>query len=181
MTETVTQRNSYSVSELADMRLPGFPTTRQNWYPRVKGWEFVERRGRGPAGVVRAYIPPPEVLALIKAQEGVERPDGPMRATARQAPTAPGLAQAEEPGTLSRQEGPAPDEAPFDSQKELLEAVLRVMEYKFRKGQVPPETVDLALEMCAAWLPISAEYPELEARIKAMASAYAFLKSGGGS
>lgn len=55
------------------------------------------------------------------------------------------------------------------------------MEYKFRKGQVPPETVDLALEMCAAWLPISAEYPELEARLKAMASAYAFLKSGGGS
>lgn len=84
MDETVTQRNSYTASELAALCLPGLPTSRKNWYPRLRKekWVFVERRGNGPGGVVRAYIPPPDVQALIDAkmrdaEEAAQGPAGP--------------------------------------------------------------------------------------------------------
>lgn len=69
---TVTVRNGYTASELASMALPGWPTTRKNWYVRARGWPFVERAGKGPGGIVRAYIVPPEVQALIDARKGCE-------------------------------------------------------------------------------------------------------------
>lgn len=70
MGETVTGRNSYTATELAEFCLPGFPTSRKNWYQRLRKekWGFIERRGNGPGGVVRAYIPPPDVQALIDAK-----------------------------------------------------------------------------------------------------------------
>jgi hypothetical protein len=70
MGETVTGRNSYTATELAEFCLPGFPTSRKNWYRRLRkdAWSFIERRGNGPGGVVREFIPPPDVQALIDAK-----------------------------------------------------------------------------------------------------------------
>jgi len=70
MTENVTLRNTYTVSELAGFRLPGLPKSRKNWYVRLRKdpWPFIERPGNGPGGIVRAFIPPPDVQALIDAR-----------------------------------------------------------------------------------------------------------------
>lgn len=67
---------SFPVHDLAAMNLPGMPTTRQGWHLLVKTqkWEFVETHGRGRGGVRREYIPPPEVMALIEAQQAEALP-----------------------------------------------------------------------------------------------------------
>ena len=69
MTENVTLRNSYTVAELAGFGLPGLPKSRKNWYVRLRKdpWPFIERPGNGPGGIVKAFIPPPDVQALIDA------------------------------------------------------------------------------------------------------------------
>jgi hypothetical protein len=70
MTENVTLRNTYTVSELAGFCLPGLPKSRKNWYARLRKdpWPFIERPGNGPGGIVRAFIPPPDVQAMIDAR-----------------------------------------------------------------------------------------------------------------
>jgi hypothetical protein len=70
MTENVTLRNTYTVSELARFCLPGLPKSRKNWYARLRKdpWPFIERPGNGPGGIVKAFIPPPDVQAMIDAR-----------------------------------------------------------------------------------------------------------------
>ncbi len=69
MDKTVTSSNTYTAIELAELRLPGFPTSRKNWYELVarEQWDVVEKPGKGPGGVRREYIPPPEVQLMIDA------------------------------------------------------------------------------------------------------------------
>lgn len=89
MTTTVTHRNSYTAAELAAFRLPGFPTARKNWYllAAKNGWEVIARPGRGPGGVTRTFVPPPEVQALINEQRRTAADNDPIagRTTARRA------------------------------------------------------------------------------------------------
>lgn len=80
------------------------------------------------------------------------------------------------PQEAPEQAATTPAEEPFDSRKDLLEATLRVMEYKARKDQVTPEIIAVALDLSAVWMPFAAKYPELEARLKELAATYAFFK-----
>lgn len=61
-------KTTFTTTELAAMRLPGKPTTRQGWDSLVQDaqWEFKEVRGRGRGGKRREFIPPPEMAELIR-------------------------------------------------------------------------------------------------------------------
>jgi len=63
-------KTHYSCKELAELRLPGKPTTRQGWDSIVNAeqWPFIEVSSRGRMGKTREYEPPPEVLKLIAAR-----------------------------------------------------------------------------------------------------------------
>lgn len=63
----------FTTKALADLKLPGYPSTSQGWDKRVKmqGWEFIETQGRGRGGKRREYVPPPEIMALIESKDGV--------------------------------------------------------------------------------------------------------------
>jgi hypothetical protein len=82
MNKTVTPGNTYSATELAEMRLPKFPTTRKSWYEifEREKWEFVEVPGKGPGGLQRKYKPSPEVLALIEQRQRGALPPAPAKA-----------------------------------------------------------------------------------------------------
>jgi hypothetical protein len=87
MNKTVTLRNTYTATELAEMRLPKFPTSRKNWYALAKRekWDFIEAPGKGPGGLRREFRPPPEVLALIEQHQRGDLPPPPEKpAPARQ-------------------------------------------------------------------------------------------------
>lgn len=73
--------NMYTVRDLAELRLPGYPDTERAWLDRAKngGWRFIEIKGRGRGGIKRVYTPPPEIMALIEAQERGEPPQPPPR------------------------------------------------------------------------------------------------------
>lgn len=62
---------TYSVRELAEMGLPGYPGTERAWLDRVKSeeWACVEFKGQGRGGIRREYTPPPDVMALIEARK----------------------------------------------------------------------------------------------------------------
>lgn len=68
--------NMYTVRDLAELRLSGYPDTERAWLDRAKngGWRFIEIKGRGRGGIKRVYAPPPEIMALIEAQERGEPP-----------------------------------------------------------------------------------------------------------
>lgn len=62
----------FSVSELSELQLLGYPLTRQGWNELVKRdkWEFREVKGHGgPGGIRREYVPPPEIVTLIEARQ----------------------------------------------------------------------------------------------------------------
>lgn len=84
MDRTVTEVNTYTAIELAELRLPGFPASRKNWYELVarEQWRVIEKPGKGPGGVRREYFPPPEVQAMIDAVLRGETP--PVRERRRQ-------------------------------------------------------------------------------------------------
>lgn len=59
---------SFTAKELAEMRLPGLPTTERAWLDRCQreGWDFVEVPGRGRGGRRRQFVPTQEMLELIR-------------------------------------------------------------------------------------------------------------------
>lgn len=61
---------AFSAFELANLKLPRYPTTPKGWYSVVKneGWGVREEPGKGPGGMRRTFVPPPEVQALIDAR-----------------------------------------------------------------------------------------------------------------
>ncbi|MBN8462652.1 MAG: DDE-type integrase/transposase/recombinase [Dechloromonas sp.] len=73
-------KTHYSCADLAALRLPDFPTTRQGFELVVarETWSFVEEKSRGRGGIKRLYAPPPAVLKKIRAQEALfDRVDNP--------------------------------------------------------------------------------------------------------
>ncbi len=89
MDKTVTEINTYTAIELAELRLPGFPASRKNWYELVarEQWAVIEKPGKGPGGVRREYVPPPEVQAMIDAVLRGETP--PVRERRKQSASRP--------------------------------------------------------------------------------------------
>lgn len=67
---------SYTAEQLAQFKLPNFPTTREGWRLRVlaEGWQCIEEKSRGRGGLKHSYIPPPEVMALIEQRLQGELP-----------------------------------------------------------------------------------------------------------
>lgn len=62
-------KTHHSCAELAALRLPGYPTSRQGWHNIAKheGWVFNETKGQGRCGVKREYLPSVKVAQLIAA------------------------------------------------------------------------------------------------------------------
>jgi len=76
-------KTHYSCAELAALKLPGYPTNRQNWHELAKreGWELVEVKGRGgKGGIRREYLPSKTVQKQIDIQRAVTHPDPVSRA-----------------------------------------------------------------------------------------------------
>lgn len=68
----------FTCAQLAELQLPGYPTSRQGWDKIVKekAWPFEEFHGKGRGGIRREYVPPPEIMALIEAhQRGKSLPE----------------------------------------------------------------------------------------------------------
>jgi len=61
-------KTHYSCAELAALKLPGYPASRQNWYDLVEreSWEFREVKAKGgKGGVRREFLPSTPVATLI--------------------------------------------------------------------------------------------------------------------
>ncbi|MDP2805351.1 MAG: hypothetical protein Q8O24_05360 [Gallionellaceae bacterium] len=80
----------FTVEQLAEMGLPGYPRTGRNWHNRAKAeaWKSREVASQGRTGYRTEYTPPPEVTVLIEARQRGELPPA---ATVRQ-PVAPRVA-----------------------------------------------------------------------------------------
>lgn len=69
-------KTHYSCAELADLKLPGMPASRQNMHGIVKreNWPFIEVKGSGgPGGIVRLYAPPERIQKLIAARAAIQQ------------------------------------------------------------------------------------------------------------
>lgn len=177
MNKTVTSGNTYSATELAAMRLPKFPTTRKSWYQifEREKWEFVEVPGKGPGGLQRKYKPSPEVLALIEQYQRGELSPTP-------APVKANPAREVQYQTMQASDGSmlmaqAKDSSPFDARRDLLEAVLRVGEYKILHDQVTKHVVEFGLEGAPTWLEAARDFPDLDLRLRNMIATFKFLKA----
>lgn len=67
----------------------------------------------------------------------------------------------------------------FDGQKDMLEALLRICEYKIMKSEITPQVIKTALGVVENWMPVALKHPELESRLKAVAAAYQFFEAAG--
>jgi len=64
---------AYSCEELAALKIPGYPVTRQGWDALVKrdSWEFSEVKSKGRGGIRREYLPPPDLRRQIEIQRKI--------------------------------------------------------------------------------------------------------------
>lgn len=69
--------------------------------------------------------------------------------------------------------------APFDARRDLLEAVLRVGEYKILHNQVTKHVVEFGLEGAPSWLEAAQEFPDLELRLRNMIATFKFINAAG--
>lgn len=74
-------KTHYSCAELADLKLPGMPSTERRLRDLVEreAWLSIEQKSRGRNGVTRLYAPPERIAKLIAARDGVvtAQPCGP--------------------------------------------------------------------------------------------------------
>lgn len=70
----------FTVTQLAEMGLPGYPRTARRWHDRAKadGWRSREVASQGRTGYRTEYTPPPAVMALIEARQRGDLPERPM-------------------------------------------------------------------------------------------------------
>lgn len=59
--------HAFTTRQLADLRLPGAPSSAEGWrgIALSEGWLCLEHPGRGRGGVRRQYVPPQPLLKLI--------------------------------------------------------------------------------------------------------------------
>lgn len=67
--------------------------------------------------------------------------------------------------------------APFDARRDLLEAVLRVGEYKILHNQVTKHVVEFGLEGAPSWLEAARDFPDLELRLRNMIATFKFINA----
>lgn len=74
--EVENEESYFSCKELAELRLPGKPGTRQGWDVIVNAekWPYIEVASRGRKGRTKKYLPPSSVLQLINKQYPNGRP-----------------------------------------------------------------------------------------------------------
>lgn len=91
----------YTAAELAALKLPEYPATRQNWNNLVvrESWKFIEVQAKGGKGGIRREYLPPEHVAKLIAQHQRIQVDG---AESRQVMQARNLARAEEQAHQAR-------------------------------------------------------------------------------
>lgn len=61
----------FTVEQLAEMGLRGYPRTGRNWHNRAKaeGWKSREVESAGRKGMRTEYSPPPEIMPLIEQRQ----------------------------------------------------------------------------------------------------------------
>ncbi|MDX9717219.1 MAG: hypothetical protein RBT67_07585 [Thauera sp.] len=59
---------TFTTKQLAELLIPGMPKTAEGWrgIALAEKWDCFEQPGRGRGGVKREYVPPPELLELIR-------------------------------------------------------------------------------------------------------------------
>lgn len=67
----------------------------------------------------------------------------------------------------------------FDGQKDMLESLLRICEYKIMNNEITPQVIKTALGVVDNWMSVAIKHPELETRLKAVAAAYRFFEAAG--
>lgn len=74
--EVENEASYFSCKELAELRLPGKPGTRQGWDVIVNAekWPYIEVASRGRKGRTKKYFPPSTLLQLINRQYPNGRP-----------------------------------------------------------------------------------------------------------
>lgn len=68
---------------------------------------------------------------------------------------------------------------PFDGRRDMLEAVLRVAEYKISRGEVTRQVIETSLRGAPAWLEAARDYPDLEPRFRTMIATMEFINAAG--
>ena len=70
----MSHKTHYSCAELAEMKLPGYPTSCQGWEKIIKRevWEFNEHKSRGRGGIRREYLPSSPVQAIIRTHHQIQ-------------------------------------------------------------------------------------------------------------
>ncbi len=66
----------FTVEQLANLKLPGYPRSGRRWHDRAKleGWNSRDVASQGRTGKRTEYAPPPEIMALIEARQRNEFP-----------------------------------------------------------------------------------------------------------
>lgn len=68
---------------------------------------------------------------------------------------------------------------PYDGRRDMLEAVLRVAEYKISRGEVTRQVIETSLRGAPAWLEAARDYPDLEPRFRTMIATMEFMNAAG--
>jgi transcriptional regulator with XRE-family HTH domain len=66
-----------------------------------------------------------------------------------------------------------------DGGRSVLEATLRVGEYKIRNDQVTPQVIEAGLAGGPSWIKGASAFPDLDMRMRAMISTFEFMKAAG--
>lgn len=72
-----------------------------------------------------------------------------------------------------------PKRESFDGRRDMLEAVLRVAEYKISRGEVTRQVIETSLRGAPVWLDAAREYPDLEPRFRTMIATMEFMNAAG--
>lgn len=68
---------------------------------------------------------------------------------------------------------------PFDGRRDMLEAVLRVMEHRISTNKVDQAVIDAGLKGAPAWLEAARDYPDLQVRLRSALATLEFMSAAG--
>ncbi len=68
---------------------------------------------------------------------------------------------------------------PFDGRRDMLEAVLRVMEHRISTNKVDQTVIDAGLKGAPAWLEAARDYPDLLVRLRSAIATLEFMSAAG--
>lgn len=71
------------------------------------------------------------------------------------------------------------DPGAYDGRRDILEAALRVMEYKIKHNKVDANVIAAGLAGATSWLDAAQDYPDLEVRLRSALATLEFIKAAG--